>query len=65
VCVTTNINTACCRAPDNNGVTNNTAGAVGEWYYPNGSLVPRPKSGYAVDFARIGHHHQVRLARQV
>ena len=30
VCVTTNINIACCRAGDNNDVTNGTAGAVGE-----------------------------------
>ena len=41
VCVTTNVNSACCRDRDNNGVTSATAGAVGEWYYPNGTLVPR------------------------
>ena len=64
VCVTTNINTACCRGADNNGVTNATAGAVGEWYYPNGNLVPRP-GGNVVDFARLGFTHQVRLAREV
>ena len=64
VCVTTNVNTACCRSGDNNGVTNATAGAVGEWYYPNGTQVPRP-SGVVVDFARIGYTHQVRLGRVV
>ena len=41
-----------------------TAGAVGEWRYPNGDLVPRP-SGNLVDFARLGFTHQVRLAREV
>ena len=40
VCVTTNANTACCKSDDNNALNNATAGAVGEWYYPNGSLVP-------------------------
>jgi len=64
VCVTANVNTACCRAADNNGVTNSTAGAVGEWHYPNGSLVPRPRV-HVVDFARIGFFREVRLARQV
>ena len=33
VCVTTNVNTACCRGSD--------GGAIGEWYYPNGTRVPR------------------------
>ena len=65
VCVTTNINTACCRGGDNNGVTNATAGAVGEWYYPNGAQVPRPSDGYVVDFARMGFTHHVRLSRRV
>ena len=62
VCVTTNVNTACCRGRDNNGMTTSTAGAVGEWRYPDGNLVPRP-SGDVVDFERIGYIHQVRLAR--
>ena len=64
VCVTTNVNTACCRRADNSGMTNLTAGAVGEWRYPNSTLVPRP-SGNVVDFARVGYTHQVRLARSV
>ena len=62
VCVTTNVNTACCRSRENNGVTNATAGAVGEWRYPNGNLVPRP-NGDVVDFARFGYTHHVRLAK--
>ena len=61
-CVTTNVNTACCRGKDNNGVTNVTAGAVGQWLYPNGSLVPRPGNN-VVDFVRVGFTHHVRLAR--
>ena len=64
VCVTADVNTACCRSSDNNGVHNAAAGAVGEWYYPNGAQVPRP-SGVVVDFARIGYTHQVRLGRVV
>ena len=64
VCVTTNVNTACCRERDNNDVTNATAGAVGEWLYPNNTQVPRP-NGNVVDFARIGYNRTVRLAREV
>ena len=65
VCVTTNINTACCRRIDNNRVTNATAGAVGEWLYPNSTLVPRPGDVNVVDFARFGNTQQVRLGRVV
>ena len=63
VCVTTNVNKACCRSKDNNGSNNATAGAVGEWLYPNGTLVPRPSEDTMVDIVRIGYTHQVRLAR--
>jgi len=67
VCVTTNINTACCRGSDNNDSTTDRAGAVGEWHYPNGTLVPRLyRNRYNVtDFARFGYTHQARLGRQV
>ena len=65
VCVTTNINTACCRSADNNGMTNATAGAVGEWRYPNGTSVPRLSDNNVMDFARVGFTQQVRLARVV
>ena len=64
VCVTTNVNTACCRRDDNNGLTNATAGAVGEWLYPNNTQVPRPSDGNVVNFARIGYIYQVRLGRE-
>ena len=64
ICVTTNVNTVCCRKSDNNKMTNATAGAVGEWRYPDGNLVHRP-GGNVVDFARVGFTHQVRLSREV
>ena len=58
VCVTTNVNTACCRGRHNPY----GYGQVGEWYYPNGNKVPRLADGY-VDFAKIAYYQQVRLAR--
>ena len=61
-CVTTNVNTACCRRSDN--LNTAKAGAVGEWHYPNGTLVPRA-SFHVVDFARLAYTHQVCLARVV
>ena len=65
VCATTNVNTACCRSTDDNGFMNDTAGAVGEWLYPDGTLVPRGSESNVIDFARFGFTHQVRLARKV
>ena len=65
VCVTTNVNTACCRGGDNNNTTNATAGAVGKWYYPDGTPVPRPDGGNVVDFVRVGFTLHLRLARQI
>ena len=64
ICVTTNVNTACCRSNDNNALSNATAGSVGEWYYPNGTIVPRPGSN-VTDFERVRYTHQVRLGRAV
>ena len=56
VCVTSNVNTQCCRGKDNpNG------GAVGEWFYPNGSMVPRPNTISTDIFARYAYTHHVRL----
>ena len=53
VCVTTNINTQCCRGSD--------GGAVGDWYFPDGSIVPHGiASG---NFGRTRSTHQVRLNR--
>ena len=60
VCVTTYINTACCRGADNNNITNDTAGAVGEWRYPDGTQVTRSSE---INFTTVGYSHQVRLAQ--
>ena len=53
VCVTTNINTACCRGSD--------GGAVGDWFFPNGTQVRRGNG--AAPFFRTGSAQQVRLNR--
>ena len=54
VCNTSNINTNCCRSRD--------GGNVGEWYFPNGTIVPRGSTGG--DITRTGYTHQVRLNRR-
>ena len=59
VCNTTNVNTHCCRGRDNpNG------GSLGEWYFPNGTIVPRLSASPNGDFIRTGYNHQVRLNRK-
>ena len=60
ICVTTNVNTDCCRSSDN---TNNhtNGGAVGEWFFPNDTMVPRFR--HASSFARRGFTEHVRLTR--
>ena len=47
VCVTTNINTQCCRRSD--------GGNRGEWYNPNGTIVPRGTSmlGFFLELAPL------------
>ena len=60
VCVTTYINTACCRGADNNNITNDTAGAVGVWHYPDGSLVTHSSE---MNITTVYYTHQVRLAQ--
>ena len=62
VCVTTNINTGCCRMKDKNESISYT-GAVGDWHYPNSTKVPRASESSIVDLARIGYTQQVRLAK--
>ena len=59
VCVTTNVNTACCRTNDNNA-----RGVVGNWYYPNSTKVPcGSAASEELKLRRFGYTHQVRLAR--
>ena len=56
VCVTSNVNTQCCRSRD--------GGNVGEWFFPNGTMVPRNSGHGGSDFTRSGFTHQVRLNRR-
>ena len=56
VCNTTNANTHCCRGAD--------GGNVGEWFFPDGSMVPRNRDGPNGNFIRTGWTHQVRLSRR-
>ena len=56
VCVTTNVNTQCCR--------NSDGGSVGEWYFPGGNIVPCNGAQPTADFTRSGHTQQVRLNRR-
>ena len=55
VCMTENVNTACCRRRE--GIS------AGYWHYPNGTEVPLPKNGYSLFYA-IRYINQVRLTRQ-
>ena len=56
VCVTSNVNTQCCRGSD--------GGNVGDWYFPNGTIVPRRISAPSANFTRSGFTHQVQLNRR-
>ena len=59
VCKTSNVNDHCCRGADNpNGPS------LGEWYFPNGIIVPRLSASPNGDFTRTGYTHQVRLNRR-
>ncbi len=53
VCHTDNVNTMCCRGVD--------GGNVGDWYFPDGTIVPRNSEGGAI--TRSGFTQQVRLNR--
>ena len=56
VCVTSNVNMDCCRESD--------GGNVGEWYFPNGTIVARNSAAPSADFTRRGFTHEVRLNRR-
>ena len=56
VCDTGNVNTQCCRNIDE--------GNVGDWFFPNGSIVLRNSGNYDRDFTRSGFKNQVRLNRR-
>ena len=58
-CVTTNVNRYCCS--ENQTLRIHYTGAVGEWYYPDSSIVPHSNS--SAPFNRIGGACLVHLAR--
>ncbi len=53
VCVTRNVNTMCCGGAGN--------GSVGNWYYPNGTIVLGNNVNPDGDFTRSSHTQQIRL----
>jgi hypothetical protein len=55
VCRTENVNTQCCR--------NSDGGNVGEWFFPDGSIVPRYRANPNANFSRSGFAQHVRLNR--
>ena len=50
MCVTTDVNTQCCT----------DVGGVGEWFFPNGSIVPRNNDPVSY-IVRTGRANEVRL----
>ena len=56
MCVTSHVNTQCCREEDGQN--------MGEWHYPNGSMVHRNRYNREGDFTRSGYTHEVRLNRR-
>ena len=52
--MTANVNRVCCRGKD--------GGRVGEWYYPNGTVIPRFPWPYN-KFYRTAFIHQLHLCR--
>ena len=56
VCVTSEVNSQCCRERD--------GGNVGEWLYPDGSLVPRNSLEPNSDFSINKYNQEVRLNRR-
>lgn len=61
VCETVNVNTHCCSSIDG---PNGRDGGVGDWYFPNGTVVPRNSDAQMANFTRRGFTHQVRLNRR-
>ena len=50
--------TTCCR-----GIDNPDGAGRGEWYYPDGTVVPPPPSGNSTGFYRARDHMVIRLNR--
>ena len=60
VCVTTNVNTECCRKLDNSI----DKVVIGNWMNPDNQQVPKSSSATSNDtLVRVGWLHQIRLAK--
>ncbi len=59
VCVTSNIRTMCCRGRDHPD-----SGPVGNWLYPNGTIVLGNSANPNGSFTRSSHTQQIRLNRK-
>ncbi len=59
VCVTSNVNPMCCRGSDHPG-----NGSVGNWFYPDGTIVLGNSANPSGDITRSSHIQQIRLNRK-
>ncbi len=59
VCVTSNVNTMCCRGRDHPG-----SGPVGNWSYPDGTIVLGNADNSNRGITRSSHTQQIRLNRK-
>ncbi len=59
VCITSNVNTMCCRGSDHPG-----SGAVGNWLFPNSTIVLRNSANKLGYITRSSHSQQIRLNRK-
>ncbi len=59
VCVTSNVNTNCCRNKDNSD-----NGPLGNWLFPNGSIVLGNGANPNGSFTSSSHSQQIRLNRK-
>ncbi len=57
VCVTSNVNTMCCRGRDH-------PTSVGNWFYPDGTIILENGDNPFGDFTRSSHTQQIRLNRK-
>ena len=56
VCETANLGIVCCRGSDGN--------RAGDWFFPDGTIVPASSANREADFTRTGYTQQVRLNRR-
>ncbi len=61
VCNTSNVNTLCCRGRDRDPPG---SGPVGNWLYPNGTIVIGNRANYNGDITRSSYTKQIRLNRK-